>query len=292
MGWIGEKLEFLSKDRLVQSLMPVAEKVSSLFPNLEKEIIQAEMDVEDTIKYLAESIFQALQLAVMAGIALSVVGYTLNSTDLYWYAGGLFPVIAIFGTFTMAKRPSLKAKRRTRDLRAELPYALRHILIEVESGISLYHSMVSVTTGYGEASKEFKRIVSDINAGKSEVEALEDAVLRNPSQEFRRALWQIINALKSGADVSDTLESLVDAILDKQIMKVERYGKELNPYTLMYMIAAIIIPSLGVTFMMILSSFTGMNISNSLFYMILLGLVIFQILFINIVKSKRPVVKV
>lgn len=292
MGWFKEKLKIFSKDELIKRLMPVAEKLSSLFPNLKKELIQAEMDEEDDIRYLAKCIFQSIQLGLFAAIGLGASGYILGSTNIYWYSIGLFFAILFFGSFTFAKRPQMRAKKRTRHLDAELPYALRHILIEVKSGISIYQAMVSVTSGYGEASDEFQKIVADIHTGKSEVQALEAAVLRNPSKKFRRALWQIINALKSGADVSDTLESLVSSIMDEQILAVEKYGKELNPYTLMYMIAAIIVPSLGVTFMMILSSFTGVKLSASFFYMIMIGLIIFQMVFINIVKSKRPVVKV
>jgi len=210
---------------------------------------------------------------------------------LLHYLPLIAPVALIFGTFTFAKRPSVQAKKRTRQLEKELPYALRHILIEVDAGISLYQAMVSVSDGYGEASNEFKKIVNEINAGTSEVAALENAILRNPSQEYRRALWQIINALKSGTDVSTTLENLVDSIMEKQILSVEEYGKELNPYTLMYMMVAVIMPSLGVTFIMILSTFTGMNLGNNVFYGILIGLVLFQLMFINLVKSKRPAVK-
>jgi len=79
--------------------------------------------------------------------------------------------------------------------------------------------------------------------------------------------------------------------MEKQILSVEEYGKELNPYTLMYMMVAVIMPSLGVTFIMILSTFTGMNLGNNVFYGILIGLVLFQLMFINLVKSKRPAVK-
>ncbi len=292
MGWLQNTLEMFSRKEIVRRLMPVADRLSSFFPNMKKELIQAEMEEKDDVKYLAECIFQSLQLSFMGAIGLGIAGYITGSTDMYWYGLGLFLFIILFGTFTFAKRPKVKANRRTRNLDAELPYALRHILIEVKSGISIYQAMVSVTTDYGEASQEFKKIVADINTGKSEVQALESAVLRNPSKKFRRALWQIINALKSGADVSDTLESLVDSIMEEQILAVEEYGKELNPYTLMYMIIAIIVPSLGVTFMMILSSFTGIELSATLFYVLMIGLVLFQLFFINIVKSKRPVVKV
>ncbi len=151
--------------------------------------------------------------------------------------------------------------------------------------------MVSVTEGYGAVSEEFQKIVSEINAGEDEINALENAVLRNPSQKFRRGIWQIINALRSGSDISNTLESLVDTLIEQQILEVEKYGEELNPYTLIYMLMAIIMPSLGMTFVMMLTTFTGTEISNNMFYGVLIVLAIFQVFFINLVSSKRPQVK-
>lgn len=278
-------------DRMKEHLLPVADRMIGFFPNLQRDLIQAEMDDREDVEYLAESIAQSLSLAIMISVAMVSIAIIFSNYMFLQYLPIIAPVALIFGTFTFSKRPSVQAKKRTRKLEKELPYALRHILIEVDAGISLYQAMVSVSDGYGEASNEFKKIVNEINAGTSEVTALENAILRNPSQEYRRALWQIINALKSGTDVSTTLENLVDSIMEKQILSVEEYGKELNPYTLMYMMVAVIMPSLGVTFIMILSTFTGMNLGNNVFYGILIGLVLFQLMFINLVKSKRPAVK-
>lgn len=281
---------FMKKKKQVDMLLPAAEQLLPFFPNMKRDLLQAEMGDRDHVRYLAECLHSALKLGLMVGLGMLALGLT-GFDQLILYAFVLTPIIIVFGVFTLSKRPSVKAKKRTRQLEKELPYAMRHILIEVEAGISLYQAMVSVTEDYGEASDEFKKIVSDINGGKSEIEALEDAILRNPSQQFRRSVWQLINALKSGADVSSTLSSLVDTMMEKQILAVEKYGKELNPYTLMYMMIAIIMPSLGVTFLMILSTMTGMNLTNTMFYGILVGLVLFQLVYINIVDSKRPMVK-
>lgn len=280
----------MRKDDIIEELLPAAEAASFLFPELDRKLSQARMDV-DPIEHLAEAIFRGLSIGGMIGISLLMMGLMFDDGFLMQLSILIAPIGFLFGFFTFAKLPDIRAKRRSRKLEKELPYALRHILIEVQAGISLYKAMVAVTEGYGEASREFKTIVKDINAGKSEIEALENAVTRNQSLQFRRALWQLINALKSGSDVSKTLDSLVDAIIEDQILAVQKYGQSLSPFTLMYLIIAIIVPSLGVTFMMVLSTFSGSGISNSVFYMLLIGLIIFQIVFINMVKTKRPQVK-
>ncbi len=279
-----------TKDDIITYLLPVAEQLRFLFPDIDRKLSQARMDA-DPVQHLAESVFRGISTGTMIGGGLIYFGWMTSDAFMYQMALILAPVAGMFGFFTYAKLPDIRARKRVRNLEKELPYALRHVLIEVKAGISVYQALVSVSEGYGEASDEFKRIVKDMNSGMSEIEALEAAVVRNPSMQFRRALWQIINALKSGSDVAKTLESLVDAIVEKQILSVQRYGKELNPYTLMYMMVAIILPSLGVTFMIVLSTFTGTSITQGMFYMILIGLIIFQALFINMIKSKRPKVK-
>jgi len=212
-------------------------------------------------------------------VSLSATGQIVGNSALLIAGIAAFPLITILGFFTFANYPKIKAKKLSRELEKDLPYALRHMLIEVRSGISLYESMVSVSEGYGEALQEFNRIVKDINGGKPQVEALEDSIVRNPSTQYRRAMWQMINALKSGTDVSNTLETLVDSMIKQQKMEVEKYGKELNPYILVYLMIAVIMPSLGVTFLIVLSTFTGIGLNNFMFYQMLAGLVLFQLFF-------------
>jgi flagellar protein FlaJ len=282
---------FLQGDFYIEKLLPVADFIKPFFPNMERDLIQAEMEDHDAVRHIAESLYNGLKFGIVFSFMLIAAGIMLEDAQLQSWGTFSFPVVFLFFTFLFAKRPRIKAKKRTRRLEKELPYALRHVLIEVEAGVSLYRAMVSVSDGYGEASNEFERIINQINGGKSEIEALENAIMRNPSEQYRKALWQIINSLKSGSDVSDTLETLVESIMKEQIMSVQKYGKELNPYTMIYLMIAIIMPSLGITFIMIMSTITGMTIGNNLFYMILVGLVIFQIVFINMITSKRPMVK-
>lgn len=276
--------------KYIKYLLPVAEKLTKLVPNIKKDLNRARMDLDPDI-FIASSMARGLQIGTTFGLSLYLAGYITGNSILLPVGIAAFPLLTLFGFFTFANYPKIRMKKISRQLEKDLPYALRHMLIEVRSGISLYESMVSVSDGYGEASKEFNRIVKDINGGKPQIEALEDSIVRNPSQQYRRAMWQMINALKSGTDVSNTLETLVDSMVKKQKLEVERYGKELNPYILVYLMIAVIMPSLGVTFLIVLSTFTGVGLNKFTFYQMLAGLIIFQTFFLNFVKSKRPEVK-
>ncbi|MDY6766183.1 MAG: type II secretion system F family protein [Candidatus Nanohaloarchaea archaeon] len=277
-------------ERIRSPFLPVAERIAFLFPDMERTLIQARMDIAP-VHHLAESVAAGVGTAVFFGAVMAMTGAGYGVGTLLQLAAVTAPVAGILGFLLYAKHPDLKARRRVSRLERDLPYALRHLLIEVQSGMTLYEAMVSISEGYGEASTEFQHIVKDINAGVAEMEALEQAVIRNPSLQFRRSLWQMINTLKAGSDLGTTLESLVDAIMDQQMMAVQRYGQELNPYILVYLIGAIIAPSLGVSFLIIFSTFTGGSVSRQLFYFILGGIAVFQLGFLQVIRVKRPKVK-
>lgn len=283
-------MKLQASEKFTRPLLPAADKARKLVPNIQKNLTRARMDVDPDI-FVATALLRGIQVGGTISLALLAFGITSSSTPIILGSLLGFPLLSSFGFFTFANYPKIKANKISRKLERELPYALRHMLIEVRSGISLYEAMVSVSDDYGEASEEFNKIVKDINGGKPQIQALEDSIVRNPSTQYRRAMWQMINALKSGTDVSNTLETLVESMVKQQKLQVKRYGKELNPYILVYLMVAVIVPSLGVTFLIVLSTFTGVGLNRFTFFQILGGLILFQVFFLNFVKSKRPEVK-
>lgn len=277
-------------EKYLKYFLPAAEKLKPVVPSIEKDLRGARMDI-DPDTYIATALARAVQISISLGASVAVAGYIMDRSFILKLGAGLAPLFLPLLFLTFSYQPKVKANRISRQLEKNLPYALRHMLIEVSSGISLYEAMVDASYDYGEASNEFNRIVSDIQGGKSQIEALEDSVARNPSTMYRRAMWQMINALKSGADLTDTLDSLVDTMVEEQKLEVEKYGEDLNPFILMYLMLAVIFPSLGVTLMIVMSSFITLPLGKTTFYGMLVGLALFQMFFLNLVKSKRPEVK-
>ncbi len=150
--------------------------------------------------------------------------------------------------------------------------------------------MKSVTIDYGEASAEFKKIVMNIESGAPEADVLADASASTPSNGMKRVLWQISNALKVGSDVSNALEAQLSDLTSERLEQIRRYGQELSPWTMMYMLAAIIFPSLGVTTLIVLSTFLHVVMPPIVFPAIVSMLVLFQLFFMNLVSSRRPAI--
>jgi flagellar protein FlaJ len=181
--------------------------------------------------------------------------------------------------------------RRVKYLERNLLFALRSILIQIRSGVPLFNTIVSVSQGeYGPISEEFKMVVEKVNSGSDIVESLEELAVRNPSPYFRRSLWQIVNSMKSGSDVGENLSEVIKSLAKEQIVEIRRYKSILNPLAMMYMMIAVIMPSMGVTMLIILASFPGMEKigSEQTFWILLAAIIFLQVIFIGIIKSKRP----
>jgi len=269
-----------------RKLRPLAQGMLKSMPSIKLDLVQAEMEI-DPLDYMSLTLFTSLFYFVILGGLMTFVGFVVKRA--------FDPIGIVIGTvfFIMsfnylAFYPKVQAKKRLNDLEANLLYALRHLLIQVRSGVPLFESMVSITSGYGEISVEFKKIVSEINAGVPETMALDEAAKRNPSLYFRRSLWQIVNAIRGGADVGKTIQTITDNFAREQINRIKRYGQELNPWTMLYMIIAVIAPTLGITFIIIMTSFAGIKVPKLIFPFILGGIGMFQFFFMGFIRSRRP----
>ena len=190
----------------------------------------------------------------------------------------------------VTKLKKLKASSGGKVSDKDITLFSRQLATMVKSGVPLFNAMASISSEYGEVSKEFGKIVQRINSGTPDLEALAEASTSNPSHQFRRVLWQISNALKVGSDVGRVLELQIDELTRERVDQIRRYGQELSPWTMIYMMAAVILPSLGVTMMIVVVGFLDVSVPKAVLGGVLVGLIGFQILFMNFVNSRRPAI--
>ena len=277
--------------KITEHFLGLGENLSKMFPSLEFDLEQSGFDISPR-RWMAVALFAFMFyfLLIFVTVFLVTLAAKIEMARSLTVAG--FAGLAIgIGTFMfLSFYPKLSAQKRVNDIEKNLPYVLHHILVQVRSGVPLYDTLVSIAKGdYATLSREMRRVVNEINTGKSEAEALEKITRETPSFFFRRVMWQIINALKSGADVGVTMKEIVDNLAVEQRVAIKKYGAQLNPLALMYMLFAVIFPTLGITFLLVLSSFTGIKFNLELVLMGIIGvIVLFQFMFIGLIKSRRP----
>lgn len=265
---------------------------NSFFPGQELQLKQADMEIEDRDKYIAlcfASFFYNFLLftALTLPLTFLVLDYVLVRAVL---ASTL--TAFSFSTFSFLIQlyyPAVKAHRKERKTREDLIFALRNMLVRLRAGVPVYQAMIGISEeDFGVVSEEFERAVSEIERGKSQLEALEDMALRNPSKYFKRVIWQINNSIRSGANVGDTIATIVDNLSREQLIEIRDYGNQLSPIAMMYMMISVIIPTLGTTLMIILGSFLGLQIPKMGFYGVIVLIILFQFIFLSLIKSRRP----
>jgi Flp pilus assembly protein TadB len=202
-------------------------------------------------------------------------------------------VLVFFIVFQLVKSiPYFSIQNKKASLESDLLYSARHLLLKLESGSSLVNSIESVSKLNTNSRIYFKEIIYDISLGMPMEDAIEKSVSVSPSAGYSKLLEEILTSLKTGADLNKTLRGTIDDITKLHLIKIQEYGKKLNPMSMFYMIFGTILPSLGTAMLVVVSSFLpGMIIIDK---RILLGLsvvVLFaQVFFILAFKSLKPMV--
>lgn len=284
----------LESKKLIKLSEPFYEYSASLeqmFPKLEWDLKRAGYTI-DAVQYLSIVLYVTLSVFVACMIILVVpMAATAGLSESYLGIGVSIFVTAATCAYAMYL-PHSKMQVRALLIDRDLEYMLKDMQIQLSSGVPLFSTFINIVRGgYGECSKISEDIIDEVQQGKKMDEVLDQAGMWSPSDYFRRMLWQIVNALKSGNDVSEALDAIALDIRIEKENKIKAYGKELNLYGLIYLMVAIIMPSMGVTLLVILSSFMGSDVINlTLFIAIALLVIVLQVLFISFVKAKRPMI--
>ncbi len=269
-------------------VFPIFQIIARKLPNLKFNLKKAGMiyKPEDFIKRTFLSAFY-----MTTGL---IIFFALILASLDVLRGIMFVFIPIifFMLFSyLLKLPDVKISRKEKGISKEIVFAGRHLIIELESGVPLYNALVNISKNYPVVGRYFKEIVNKVDLGTSMEDALKEAVEYIPSDDFRRLLWQILNSVRTGSDISQSLSAVLEQIAREQTIEVNKYSKKLNPFAMFYMIIAVILPSLGMTMLVVLSSFIEFELNLTIF-MVIAGLLAFvQFMFLSIIKFSRPAVE-
>jgi len=248
------------------------------------------------VAHMRETPKQLVKKAILFSfsVAIAVTFFTFVILEKQMSSFSILPLLFIFVLvfvfLFMLQTPKVYIRKREREINKEVLFAGRYLLVKLESGTPLFNALIDASKSYGVAGKYFKEIVDGINTGTPIEEALENSRKYSASKNFRLILWQIITSLKTGAEVADSLRKTLSQITQEEIIEIKEYGKKLNSLVMFYMIVACVIPSLGVTMIVIVSSFMDLDIGMSHLFTVLFFLAIIQFLFISLIKSARPMV--
>tara|TARA_Y100000310_G_C20640364_1_gene793555 strand:- start:841 stop:1725 length:885 start_codon:yes stop_codon:yes gene_type:complete len=286
-------LMFINSKILSRYFYGLGNKLSNIFSSVQYDLNQTDLDISST-EYFANMLLNTITIFIFFLILLFTLlffsqreslPYSLGISSLLSFA------ILIMFLFLYMRYPKISAGKKGEQLDKHLVFALKDILLQITSGVTLYNGLVNISkAGYGQVSIEFGKVSKSINAGKPVDKALEEMAVKSSSEFLRRAIWQLINTLKAGASLQGALRSIIGDLTLDQSTKIKDYGRELNLWSLIYMLFAVAVPTMGATLMVILSSFAGSGMSKTTFISFITVTFLIQIVIIGFIKSRRPIV--
>lgn len=268
----------------------LGKRLVGVYPSLKYDLRNASIDLPDEIFAIA-SFFSALIWAVFFSF---FVRFATTLRDMEPTMQIFLPIFAFFFVFLFffffhLSYPKLIARNVSDKIDRDLTYAARDMLVQVSSGIPLYNVFKNIAeSDYGHVSLQFRIVRDDIRGGMPVIKALEDMSLRTQSKFLKKTCWQLITALRSGANLTTTLHGIVSLLVDYQFSIIKSYNAELNFIVLIYLLISAVLPTIGVTVLVIFSLFGILGITPELFASIVLASFVLQGIIIGYVKAKRP----
>ena len=202
-------------------------------------------------------------------IILLIVVLVLITYLTSFEIGGIYLVLVTMTYTFLIYYPQIKEKNSYSDLNQELPYALRHMSIELKSGKGLHDTMLTIkNSNYGSLSKEFTRVLEEIKFGKQTEESLQEMSHRVNSEGLSRTIHQIIGTLRVGGNLANSLDIIAKDISFETQIKLKEYSQKLNSFILIYTFIAILAPVIILIMLMAGSTVMGDVISGNLLILV------------------------
>lgn len=226
-------------------------------PKKEKDVLE---DIRKELKPI-----MLKKSSVKFVILLTVLIFVIMPFEI----GGIFlTVIGMFYIFIIYY-PKIKETQSYSDLNQDLPYALRHMGIELKSGKGLHDTLITIRdANYGTFSKEINRVLEEVKFGKSTEDSLLEMSKRVDSEGLTRAVQQIVGTLRVGGNLANSLEIIANDISFEMQIKLKEYSQRLNSFVLIYTFIAILAPVICLIMLMAGSTVMGDVISSSLLLII------------------------
>jgi len=247
------------------------EKKEKSNPLLDRLNLQTDMKVQPGTETQLDKLRENLLKILLTRYAIAIL--LISTISITLLAGlelaGIFSIIVGMAYVFILYYPQIKEQKNYSDITQELPYALRHMGIELKSGKGLHDSLRTIkNSNYGSLSNEFNRVLEEIKFGKTTEDSLMEMTHRVKSDGLSRAIHQIISTLRVGGNLSNSLNIIAKDITFDMHIKLKEYSQKLNSFILIYTFIAILTPVISLIMLMAGSTVMGDIISANLLLVI------------------------
>ena len=239
-----------------------------------------------TLAFFSAAVW-AFLVAFIVSMALSLNSMALPAKAMLSFL--TFIVALAFFLLVHLAVPRFMAKGIAAKIDHELIFAMRDMLIQVNSGIPLFNAIENIgNSSYRYVSSEFRTVANNVKGGGSLIDELENMAIRTQSEYLKKISWQMVTAIRAGANLSATLKGVVKMLVDYQFSMFKSFNAELNFIILIYLMIAAVLPTIGTTVLVIFSVFGMLGVTPTVFGGVVAFGFVGQIGIISYVKMKRP----
>jgi pilus assembly protein TadC len=264
------------------------ERLAVQFPFLEKSLVMAR-NQKTPARHVKESLFTSLMASAACSFLMLIIFSTFGIPAVFSLIIFLLLFSLFFYMFLFA--PQYQAAKAKKLIEGEIVSAIRFLLLEIKTERSIYYAMINTSENFPVVGIYFDEIIGRVKLGKTLEQSLLEAVEYCPSQHLKTVYWQLLNSLQTGSDITSSLRVLLDNVVEEHKIGISAYGRELNAFSLFYMMVAIIIPTVGFTIVSALLTFIGFNITIYHMIALWLFLAVLQYSFLITATSRRPAVE-
>ena len=126
---------------------------------------------------------------------------------------------------------------RRKSIEVNLPFVLTHMGSVAQSGVPPYviFKLISQFEEYGEAAKEFGKIVRNIEVfGMDPITAVKEVARRTPSESLKQILLGFASTTEAGGNVRLFLKNAGQQALFEWRIKREKFMQQLSAYAEFY----------------------------------------------------------
>lgn len=153
-------------------------------------------------------------------VSASVFFVVLYFIDFGWLIAPLVACLIYQLFFPLVVDP--KIKKRERELEKDSLYFFEILVLSLEAGRNIKTALDITTKNTDSAlSREFKKVIKDVNYGKDLDEALEEIKYRIPSDTVNNIILNIRQSNIFGNNIIETVYSQVDFIREKRLLEAK-----------------------------------------------------------------------
>ncbi len=277
----------------LKRLRGIGKKISDLFPGLKENLLFSGINTMPEY-YVISAFLSSFIISIFFSMLMYVLALSQDHSTAKVFLltfMSFFVVLTLF-FLIFIKYPAILKKKKASEIDKHLMFAVKDLLLHTSAGSSFFKAMYNISkSNYGEVSMEFAKIVKKINTNTPTLEALEMLANSVESDYLKKVLWQLINTLKAGGDLKQSLDAIVNDLITMQRSNIIGYANELNLWSLIYMLFAVAAPTIGMTMMIILSSFADVGINETVLVVFIGITMVIQLVIIVLIKSRRPMVE-